>query len=409
MPNATRLSRTSHLFILYYSLVNLSFYIFNAYYIIFLQSNNLTYFDMSLVYVVSFIAASLCCFPAGNFADKFGRRFSFTLGSGLITVAMVVYGLTNSLPYFLLAEIFFGIGVGLAIGPPEAWLVDQLSKENRQEESSRAMTTAMGLSYLLGIAGGMIGSLLVVYALNLPFFFGALLTFLTIPLSLIFFSENYGSSEVRYRDVLRESRRYFSSTKVVQTLASAEVLRYSAVTIYFFIYQPYMVAVGLGKELLGVYFSVLMISSVIGSLLAPRLAARLDRGTTLIISASLIALSFTMQLLLPMLWAAALLFPLVGLANGISWSTTMIWRNHLIPSQIRAAVLSIMSTLNYVCGAVITLVLGFMIDATSISAAFVIAAVLGASAIPLYLITKKNEKELKEKGSNHPLKPSASH
>ncbi len=394
MWRSTRLSRTSHLFILYYSLVNLSFYIFNAYYIIFLQSNDLSYLDMSLVYGVSFLSASLCCFPAGNFADRFGRKFSFTLGSALITFAMIVYALTTSLPFFMFAEVFFGIGVGLAIGPPEAWLVDQLARERRQEESARAMTTAMGLSYLLGIIGGAIGSLLVVYALNLPFFFGALLTFFTIPLSILFFEENYGSSQVKYRDVLGESVRYFSSTKVVQTLASAEVLRYSAVSIYFFIYQPYMVSVGLGKEWLGVYFSVLMVSSVIGSLLAPPLSARLDRGTTLIISASLISVSFTLQLLLPNLWAAALLFPLVGLANGISWPTTMIWRNHLIPSHIRAAVLSIMSTLNYICGAIITLLLGLIIDASSISAAFVIAALLGAFAVPFYLMTKRNEKRM---------------
>lgn len=366
-------------------LANLSTYVFQAYFIIYLQVSGLNYLEMSIVYAVNLALCALLGLPMGNLADRFGRRRGFAIGAAVMSISMLIYAMNHTLSAFLVAEAFWALGWALLNGSNEAWVIDQLGKEGRTSEGPRTFTAMMIVSYTMGIVGGAMASLLVTYSLNMPFVGATIIALVCAVLVWTRLPENYGAERVRLRTILEDSLAFYKESRDLQLLTAGETCRYVAQLIYLFLYQPYLVSTGLGAELLGVYFSVLMITSATGSLIAPRLAERI--GTHRVMAASSFGLcaAFVLLALSPGLAASCVLFALCGLSNGLGWPAMMVWRNRLVPSRVRASALALFSSFTYLAGAAASMVLGAVLDATSPVAGFALAALIAVTSIPLYV------------------------
>jgi MFS family permease len=383
------LGRTARQYILAMGLINLAFFVFQGYFVFYLQQSGLSYLQMSLIYSVNLIFCALLSLPMGNLADRYGRKKAFAAGTAIMGMAMFIYAFSSAFSIFILAEIIWAVGWALMNGSNEAWVIDQLAKEGRSSDVPRTFTLMMGASYFVGVVGGLVASMLVVFALNLPFLGAALITFLTAALVMRNLSENYGTQRSSLRQILGESLAFYRSSKGLQLLTAAESFRYITAVIYLFLYQPYLVAIGLGEDYLGVYFSVLMISSAAGSMLAPRLNERVGHHWVLALSSIGLVSSFLLLSLTPGLAISCALFALCGLSNGMGWPPLMIWRNRIVPSHIRASALALFSSFTYLAGAVMTLALGALLDASNPTAGFVFAALIGVSSIPLFLVANR--------------------
>ncbi len=386
MPFSYRmLGRTSRQYILSMGLANLSTYVFQAYFIIYLQVSGLTYFEMSIVYAVNLVLCALLGLPMGNIADRFGRRRGFAIGAAIMSVSMLIYAMNRTFSAFLVAEAFWALGWALLNGSNEAWVIDQLGKEGRAHEGARTFTAMMIVSYTMGIVGGAMASLLVTYSLNMPFVGATIIALICTVLVWTRLPENYGSEKVKLSTILGDSLSFYKESRGLQLLTAGETFRYVAQLIYLFLYQPYLVSTGLGAELLGVYFSVLMITSATGSLIAPPLAGRI--GTHRVMAASSFGLcaGFVLLAMSPGLAASCVLFALCGLSNGLGWPAMMVWRNRLVPSRIRASALALFSSFTYLAGAVVSMVLGALLDIAPPAAGFALAALIAVTSVPMYV------------------------
>lgn len=366
-------------------LANLSTYVFQSYFIIYLQVSGLSYLEMSIIYAVNLVFSALLGLPMGNIADRYGRRRGFAIGAATMSVPMVVYAFNHAFGAFLIAELFWALGWALLNGSNEAWVVDQLGKEGRISEGPRTFTVMMSVSYAMGIVGGVIASLLVTFSLNMPFLGAAIIALICTAMVHLRLPENFGAERVQLRTILADSLSFYKGSRGLQLLTAGETFRYIAQLIYLFLYQPFLIAAGLGAELLGAYFSVLMLTSAAGSLIAPRLTGRI--GTHWVMAMSSIGLftGFVLLSLAPGLAASCVLFALCGLSNGLGWPSMMIWRNRLVPSRIRASVLSLFASFTYIAGAWVSIALGALLDASTHSAGLILAAIIALTSVPLYL------------------------
>jgi uncharacterized membrane protein YfcA len=71
----------------------------------------------------------------------------------------------------------------------------------------------------------------------------------------------------------------------------------------------------------------------------------------------------------------------------------MVWRNSIVPSSIRASSLSLFASFTYLAGAFVSVILGAILDASNQSLAFAFSAVIGLTAIPLFLKAKSKKYE----------------
>jgi MFS family permease len=382
-------SRTSREYIAYMAILNSGFFVFQSYYIIFLTVNGLNYTDISLIFVGNFLALAILNLFAGDFADRHGRKKAILIGGAINVFGFLVYGLSSSIFLFLLAEIILAGSAALISGSVEAWFIDSLRAEGKASEAKRTFPVNSSVSNLLGIVGGVVGSFFAAIALNLPMLVGAGLTGAATIFALFLFKENFGEKSSRFAGLLKESLSHFRRSPALRDLTYAEMFRNSAVIVYFIIYQPYLVLAGMGKEYLGIYFSVLMISTVAGNMLSTRMSGKVGRHRMLAIAGILLFASYILQPLVHTYLLAGLLFALCGFTTGLAIPAVMIWRNSLIPSRIRASTLAVLSSLLNLAAGAMTLILGPVIDGFSIEAAMYIGAFLAAASVPLYLIANR--------------------
>ena len=386
------LSRTSRQYIAFMATMNLGFYVFQSYYIFFLTANGLTFTDISLIFMGNFLALALLNFVAGNFADRYGRKKAILLGGLINVIGFVVYGLSSSLLLFLAAEIILAGSSALIMGSVEAWFVDELNAKKRLSEASKAFPANSSISNILGILGGVMGSLVAAYALNLPMLAGAVLVGVATAFALLFFTENYGERGSRFSGLMKESMAHVRHSAALRNLTYGEMFRNSAVIVYLIVYQPYLVAIGLGQEYLGIFFSILAISIVLGNLLSVRTADRLGRHRMLAVICMMLFAAYITQPFVHDYLIAGALFAFTGFTTGLAMPPIIIWRNSLIPSRIRASTLAVLSSILNLGAGISTLALGLIIDSTSMQVAMYLGAFLALAATPFYLIAKKHEK-----------------
>jgi MFS family permease len=380
------LSSTSRQFLTFLGIVNVSIMVFQGYYIIFLEEQGLSFSEMGFIFAASMIATAVFDFPTGNVADKYGRKFSFLSGLVLVGGGIIVYGLTSSITFFLLAEIVAGLGMALVSGAPEAWLVDELKHVGRSEELERVFSASFSISALMGIVAGVISSVLVSYALNLPFLFGGMLALIVVVFGTLTMRENYGDADRDYRETIRQSYTYFIGKRDLKLLTLAMVLSSTAIFAMLFIYQPYMVDKGLDKEWLGLYYAAIMVSTGVGSACASKLLERIGRLSVIVLAALTVTVSALGLIIFDQLLISAVLFMALGLGHGLIMPILMLVRNDLIPSDLRASVLSLMSTLTNTMSAAVIVSLGYLVDVAPTGWVMAASAIASLMSIPVFTI-----------------------
>lgn len=396
------LSSTSRQYIIFLTLTNLGFYVFQSYYIIYLRQSGLSFTDISVIFAANFIALAVFCLISGSFADRHGRKKAIVLGAVINVAGLAIYGLFSSFWPFLTAEVILAGATALVNAGLEAWYMDEVKCEGCVSDVKVTLPLTSGLSNVLGIAGGVVGSFLAAYALNIPMLAGAAI--LVIPLLVAFgmFRENYGDRTGGFTALIRSSMSHFKKSMALKALTAGEMLRGSAVIVYVIIYQPYLVAVGLGTDYLGIYFSLLMIAMAAGSLLSVKAASRFGRHRLLVLSSVLLVIAYIAQPFVHDYILAGILFLVTGFSQGLGMPSIMIWRNTLIPSRVRASTLAVLTAMLNLSFAVMSFGLGPLIDATSMESAMYVGAILAAAAIPFYFIAHKWSLRVKDELRDSP-------
>jgi MFS family permease len=105
-----------------------------ATYVQFLTKNGLSLLQAHLVNFIFLVVLLLFEVPTGAFADRYGRKLAFVISCFLTSLSKLVYAFSTSFGGFIIAEMISGIGVALASGAIQAWLIDRLSPHLPAEE-----------------------------------------------------------------------------------------------------------------------------------------------------------------------------------------------------------------------------------------------------------------------------------
>jgi len=160
-------------------------------YVLYYRHFDLNLFQIALVAAV--FEASILVFemPTGLIADIYGRRISVVLSALTLFISGLVFISFRNLYGFIIAEIIMGLGETLKSGALEAWLVDSLKHEGKEEKVKYAFSEGKrfySAGRLLGFVGGAyLGSLNITYIWH-PFVIVIFATFLFL---IAFMREDY--------------------------------------------------------------------------------------------------------------------------------------------------------------------------------------------------------------------------
>jgi len=124
-------------------------------YVLYFRHYQINLFQIALLAVI--FEASILIFemPTGLVADTYGRKISVILSAFFSVISGIFFIFFPFLFGFIIAEILNGLGETLRSGALEAWLVDSLKHEGKEEKVKYAF--AQGTKYrILGNLSGLI-------------------------------------------------------------------------------------------------------------------------------------------------------------------------------------------------------------------------------------------------------------
>jgi MFS family permease len=345
----------------------------------------------------------LCDVPTGILADTLGRRFSFLLGSITLFVSTLVYFFLWKfhLPFWTWAldSILLGLGFTFFNGAIEAWIVDALNSLKFEGRLDDVFAKAQIVSGVAMFVGATLGGIIAQYTnLGVPFLIrcGFLLLSFSIAFRLMhdlgFTPRKVGRLGVEVSAVIKASVDVgLRDRKMRWVLLMNPIL--AGVSIYaFYAAQPYLLEL-YGKtqnySVAGIAASLVALSQIAGGFAVPWFRKYFKFRTTLfaiiVVGCALFLCLFGLNKNFAL---GILILGLWGFLGAALLPIRLSYLNKSIPSESRATVLSLDSTLGSMGGVVLQPVLGKTADVWGFAFSFVVAGILQLLVLPFIWLAK---------------------
>jgi MFS family permease len=361
--------------------------------------------------------------PTGVVADTLGRRVSLLLCIATLFVTTLLYVAIAWQGWgfwpFAIVSVFLGLGYTFYTGAVDAWLVDALKASEYTEPLEPVFAKGQmvfGAAMLVGtLGGGLLGQI----QLGVPYLVRAA-TFVPLFVLAWFWMREVGFTPralewhrvpAEMRRVFIEGMNYGLHHRVVRPVMFASLVNMSFMIFGFYSWQRYFLDL-LGHDLVwvsGLIAALLSLSMILGNALVRPLSRVLKTRTGLLAGSAFVQ-SVTVVLCgalglgaaggpephgLPIrFFVVVALYLVYGVALGAMGPVKQGYLNAHIPSAQRATIISLDALFADAGGVAGQSGWGYLAKVRSIGEAWVASGVSLVVAVPLYLVARRNDKEL---------------
>ncbi|TFG81105.1 MAG: MFS transporter [Chrysiogenales bacterium] len=346
------------------------FYLIAPVLILYYTANGLNSTQIFTIQAAFHLSVLLLEVPSGYLADVIGRRKTLIVAGIFMPLGLAVYTIGRSFPVFVLAELTLAVSISMRSGCDSALIYDSLRQLGRQGEykhiEGRAVLFTRTGTALSSVAGGLLATVF----LRLPFLLNAFSTVFMLPLALAMVEPEREKCPGKdpLRDILRICRFCLSQAQLRPLVLFSGLLmacQLAGVWAYFLHYRE----LGIGVAWFGILFAVFQLAGAWGGSRSHRFCERF--GTKLPLFLALLSPFFFIGLgLFPSPWLLFLV-PANAFLWNLAYPVLMERLNHAAGSDVRATVLSVAAMAGSVTFVIISPLFGRLVDAFSLSAAFV--------------------------------------
>ena len=346
--------------------------------IIFYQDNGLSMTQIFITQAVFSVAIVALEVPSGYFADRVGRKASIVTGTIAYFVGMMIYSFSYGFYGFLFAEIFLGFGAAFISGADTAILYDTLVELKNEDKFKKisARQTALN-SFSEGLAA-ILGGFVAVISLRYDFYLRTAILLVGIPIALSLTEPKIHKFEIvegHIKEILKAARFALFENKKIKWLMIYSIFSGLATFCAVWFIQPYWQSVGLPLAFFGINWAILQFTISVFALGAPKIESVIGKKNLLFILPFFIAIAFISLGMVNSIWGIAIIF-IFYIVRGIRSPLLYAYINELIPSHIRATVLSVKSFLSRLFFAGLGPFLGWYADVYTLSQAMIFSGIL---------------------------------
>ncbi len=320
--------------------------------------------------------------PTGVVADRFSRKWSLVAGVTLSAIALFVFLSTSNFPLLAMGYLIFGLGYALTSGADSALLYDSLKASGQEDSFRRVIGTALTWQLSGQVAGPLITGVVVgIGGMSWALLAGLLFNLLSAPVAASLIDpptlDVARPPESSIRSKLAGNLRHLKTSLGIvarnrQLLAivaiGAVIFDFTEITKRPFI-QPYLVSFGFSAGHIGYLYSLFVAAAAVVAKVSHRLDEAFGSDERKLIT---ITMAVGVGGLLALVnatatWmAVAAVFVMFSLDWGLREPLIQTSLNRRVPSEHRAACLSIVNmTFSFVT--IFTgPFFGFLVDAHSL-------------------------------------------
>lgn len=349
----------------------------NAIWVVYLGFKGLSLVEIGLLESIFHVTSFLCEIPTGALADIYGRKFSILAGRLCSLISGILMIISNNIFLFVIAFVFSGLSYTLNSGAGDSLIYDSLKEKGRQEEYKKVygsiyFITEISQSIAV-ILGGWLADKRYLYA----YLVLIIVDVIAGAISLMFTEPTIKESENRVNIVsqIKDSIGVLKfNPRVLYLILFFELICVNGTTIYFYC-QKYFDNMQLTKTIIAVIFTLDSVVNALSSKFAYKIEGVIKQKGIIILLPVLNIVGI-IGLALCKGYVSAAFFLVLSFISGFGYPIFSDYINSLVPSQVRATVLSIQSTCFSIGMIVFFPLVGFIGERIGLSYAFIIETVI---------------------------------
>lgn len=359
--------------------------------VLFYEKNGLTLQDIFLLKTIYSIVAVTLEIPSGYLADAWGKRNCLLVGGILFFGGYLTYSFTDTFLAFAIAEILLSAGQTFVNGTDSALLYSTVQHHKKEHLYMRYEGKLTMIGNFSEAIAGILGGLLAVYSLNLPFYGQAAIAFTGIPAALLL--REYGSGVKRANPLseILKILRYslFTNKQLAYSILFSGIIGAATLTMAWFV-QPILMQLDTPISWYGIIWTGLNLAVGVAAFYSDTIerkvgVTKMNLFILLSISGGFVILGFNLSSY--SLLGILLFFYLV---RGFATPILKGYINQLTQSDMRATVLSIRNFIIRLMFVFIAPLAGWLSDTWGIQIAlFGIAMIIFLPGILIYILTRK--------------------
>ncbi len=382
-------------FCTYGFLKNLRF--FDAFFILFLVENGLSFTQIGILYAVREIIINVFEIPSGIIADTFGRKKSLTVSFLIYIISFSVFYISSGFWFFLIAFILYGIGDAFRTGTHKGIIMDYLKLKHWEEQKINYYGHTRSWSQKGSAISALIAGLIVFYSGTYQnIFLYSIIPYLLNLILIISYPKEFNSSieqinfksNIGIRLTIKSFFRTIKQPNVLKIISTAAIHSAYQRAVKDYI-QPLMVNVALiipimlnvetekkNGIIIGViYFFIYLLTSrasKLSSKVAAKNKKRISYITLLLgfISGFVCGIFYIFDLWIISMIAFIGIYIIENIRKPIL--TGFIADN--VPNEVLTSIISIQSLLKTVITVILAIVFGILVDHFGIGISFVVVS-----------------------------------
>lgn len=346
----------------------------NSFLTLYLIEKGLSFSQIGLLFSVYLGTTAILDYPTGGLADKYGRRNIYIVGKLFTSLSYFILFWGTSFSVLIFSYVLKGIGSSQLSGSLITWLGDTESKEVYKNTLLRSKLISSVINLIVPIIFIYLKLENIGYLILLT----AIVNVITSVFVIIFFKENYGSSDKLRKTYVNVIKLTLKEGKL-RYIIWINIAIYTFFTIFIFTWQP------IAKNILGdikyipILFGIYSIFLSLGSYFIKLFHEDTEKISFFIffnmaLSFVFFRVSNTMQNIVPLV--LALIF--FGLGSGLAYILNSTYINNYAPSKYKASIFSLVSSIATIATFFIQIILGYIIEKSGFNITFLIGIVISS-------------------------------
>jgi len=365
--------------------------------VLFFQDQGLSLQEIMILQACYSLSLGITEIPSGYAADTLGRRKTLILGCILAFVGFSIFSISYDFWWFLIAQIFLGLGNSFISGADTALLYDSLLEVNEEDRFLKYEGRSVSIGNFAEAGAGILGGFLAALSFRYPAYAQVVVAVITIPFAMALVEPKTQKKRLErsWQSILYVVKFSLKESKILRTYIIYSAIMGIGTLMMAWLAQPFLKDIGVGMKNYGVIWALLNV--LVGTIAF--LAYKIDRKLSPINSMLMIGVTSVLGYVLIAqnmnYWGLAVLF--IFYANrGYATPLLRNYINRHTESNIRATVMSIRSFIIRTSFAVIAPFIGWVADHQGLSSAMmamsmIIAVVGGLCLIWFYRNQKQTE------------------